>query len=65
MLIGCGQCEEKAHLPLLRNVTWNLFAFVEGSETVNFISVSLFSSMHLNELNTILKKYGRVQIREK
>lgn len=49
--------------PSAENVTWNLFAFVEGSETVNFISVSLFSSMPLNELNKILK-YGREQMRK-
>lgn len=63
MLIGLGHCEETAHLPLLRSVTWNLFPFVQGSKSVNFISVSLFSSMHPNELNTVLK-YGRGLMRK-
>lgn len=57
MLIGGGHGEERAHLPLLRSATWNLFPFVRGGESVNFISVSLFSSMHPNELNAVLK-YG-------
>lgn len=63
MLIGCSHYKERAHLPLLRSVTWNLFPFVQGSESVNFVSVSLYSSMHPNELNTILK-YGRELMRK-
>lgn len=50
--------------PYADNVRRNLFAFVKGNKTVIFIVVSLFSAMHLNELNTILK-YGRRQMREK
>lgn len=57
MLIGRGLSEERAHLPLCRSVTQNLFPFARGSESVNSISVSLSSSMHRDELNTILK-YG-------
>lgn len=63
MLIGCGHCEERAHLPPLRSVTRNLFPFVQGSESVNSVSVSLFCSMHPNELNTILK-YSRELMRK-
>lgn len=63
MLIGCGHCEERAHLPLLRSVTRNLFPFVQGSESVNFISISLFFSMHPDELNAVLK-YGRELMRK-
>lgn len=42
MLTGRGRCKERARLPLLRSVTWNLFPFVQGSESVSFISISLF-----------------------
>lgn len=38
--------------PYAENVRQNLFAFVKGNKTVIFIVVSLFCSMHLNELNT-------------
>lgn len=63
ILIGCGHCKERAHLPLLRSVTWNLFPFVQVSESLSFISISLFLSMHPNELNIILK-YGRKLMRK-